>query len=273
MSTVYFGDGWIRSERGLLVPPRRRGCDCGRPHAVELFAGAGGFSYGFHQAGWHVIAAAEYDVAASLTYLANLARPGVRIHTDPTHPVAASARSSKPAKRKTARTAVPFEPHIGTGWIAGEPDDPGCRHFYLYNVRNLTGQRILDDLGLDEVECVFGGPPCQGFSVAGKQDVMDPRNCLIFDFARIVCEIRPKTFVIENVPGLLKMRTPEGIPVVDALALAMSRGGYGEYEPLRRALGATDTARAGMRDAVKKPSAAAADAAVDDELALFEVTP
>ena len=52
------------------------------------------------------------------------------------------------------------------------------------------------------VDVVFGGPPCQGFSLIGKRAPNDERNKLIFAFARILRDIRPKFFVLENVPGL-----------------------------------------------------------------------
>jgi len=53
------------------------------------------------------------------------------------------------------------------------------------------------------IDCLFGGPSCQGFSDMGKQRSDDERNDLIFSFARLVRELKPSTFVIENVPGLL----------------------------------------------------------------------
>lgn len=271
-----FDDGWERSPAGLLIPPTtRKRRPTHRPISIDLFSGAGGFSCGFHQAGWHVAAAVEHDVPAALTYVMNLARPGVQIHIDPEHPEIGPAA---PRTKKKRSAAVPFEPHIGTGWIASQPaDDLGCEHFYVYDVRKLTGERILADLGLDvgEVGCVFGGPPCQGFSVAGRQDVMDPRNSLVFEFARLVCEIQPQTFVMENVTGILTMRTPEGMLVLDALAAYMSGRGYSDYEALRKALGAAPNARAGVREAKaranKRQTAKAEIPKREGQDALFEI--
>jgi len=54
----------------------------------------------------------------------------------------------------------------------------------------------------DDVDVVFGGPPCQGFSVAGKMDPDDPRSKLIFSFCAIVEQLQPKGFVMENVKAL-----------------------------------------------------------------------
>lgn len=55
---------------------------------------------------------------------------------------------------------------------------------------------------LPKVDLILGGPPCQGFSFAGKQRIDDPRNFLYLDFKRIVEFIRPKVFLMENVRGL-----------------------------------------------------------------------
>lgn len=52
------------------------------------------------------------------------------------------------------------------------------------------------------VDLVFGGPPCQGFSVAGKMDINDPRSRLIFSFSKVISIVRPKAFVMENVKAL-----------------------------------------------------------------------
>lgn len=53
-----------------------------------------------------------------------------------------------------------------------------------------------------DVDIVFGGPPCQGFSVAGKMDPNDERSQLIFSFMDVVEKVKPKAFVLENVKAL-----------------------------------------------------------------------
>lgn len=58
---------------------------------------------------------------------------------------------------------------------------------------------------LQDSDVVFGGPPCQGFSISGKRDPLDPRNLLYKGFLDVVAEIRPKIFVMENVPNLASM--------------------------------------------------------------------
>lgn len=238
-----------RSPLGLYLPPKTK-ARYDLPVAVDLFAGAGGFGCGMHQAGFHVAAASEVWESAAVTYLVNLARPGVKIHFDTPEREASFAALLErilglDKKSKNSQFGTPWV--AGSGWISSQASGhPGCEHFFLYDVKNLTGELILDALGLGpgDVSVVTGGPPCQGYSTAGKRNLMDPRNSLIFEFARLVCEIQPKTFVMENVPGLLSMTTPEGLPVIDAFCMAVEAGGYGDYDALRRSLMSHPDARA-----------------------------
>jgi DNA (cytosine-5)-methyltransferase 1 len=76
------------------------------------------------------------------------------------------------------------------------------------SLRDLSGRDLLAKAGLKqdiEIDLIAGGPPCQGFSTAGLKDPSDPRNTLIYDFIRIVAELQPQFFIIENVTGLLTM--------------------------------------------------------------------
>lgn len=59
---------------------------------------------------------------------------------------------------------------------------------------------------LDHIDLVFGGPPCQGFSQIGPRDLFDDRNQLYQQYARVVSELRPKAFIMENVPNILLMK-------------------------------------------------------------------
>lgn len=72
------------------------------------------------------------------------------------------------------------------------------------DVRRFGRDRLLSvapEIG-QEIALVAGGPPCQGFSLAGKKDSEDPLNDLVLEFARIVGEVRPMAFLMENVPGI-----------------------------------------------------------------------
>jgi DNA (cytosine-5)-methyltransferase 1 len=73
------------------------------------------------------------------------------------------------------------------------------------------------------IDVVAGGPPCQGFSVGGLQELSDPRNAQLSEFARIVEEVKPASFILENVPGLF---SPRFKPVVDGLIRRFERAGY-----------------------------------------------
>jgi DNA (cytosine-5)-methyltransferase 1 len=72
------------------------------------------------------------------------------------------------------------------------------------SVVGLSGReiRIAAGIGNRQVACVFGGAPCQGFSLIGHRVLEDPRNQLVSEFVRIVSELDAQTFVFENVKGL-----------------------------------------------------------------------
>ena len=80
----------------------------------------------------------------------------------------------------------------------------------------ITGDitEILDlDSLLDKkhlpIDGIIGGPPCQGFSLSGNRDKNDPRNSLFMEFVRFVKFYKPKFFVMENVTGILSMKTKD----------------------------------------------------------------
>lgn len=95
--------------------------------------------------------------------------------------------------------------------------DPICVSTYLYN-RDLSKESFyigdISELNANinnyssqfgEVELVCGGPPCQGFSMANRQRLIDdPRNKLYKEFLSFLSMMRPKFFVMENVKGMLK---------------------------------------------------------------------
>lgn len=66
---------------------------------------------------------------------------------------------------------------------------------YENDIKPLIGNKTID--------VVVGGPPCQGMSLSGPRKFNDPRNRLYLSYIRIVKEVQPKAFVIENVPGLI----------------------------------------------------------------------
>jgi DNA (cytosine-5)-methyltransferase 1 len=83
------------------------------------------------------------------------------------------------------------------------------------------GRRELEaeaGISLKGIDLVVGGPPCQAFSVMGRRrGIEDERGSLTFDFVRIVEELRPRAFLMENVRGLLSMPlAPKGSAIPDA---------------------------------------------------------
>lgn len=66
---------------------------------------------------------------------------------------------------------------------------------YEKHIKRIIGDQVVD--------VIIGGPPCQGMSLSGPRKFDDPRNKLYLSYIRLVDEIRPKAFVIENVPGLV----------------------------------------------------------------------
>jgi len=74
------------------------------------------------------------------------------------------------------------------------------------DIREVMGQEILDfcKIKKGELDLLDASPPCQGFSTAGKRKVTDPRNDLFREFVRLIKELGPKVFVMENVSGLVK---------------------------------------------------------------------
>jgi len=95
-------------------------------------------------------------------------------------------------------------------------DDEACRTHQLNHpqvkvlctdVREVSGADLLAEAGLAEADVIIGGPSCQGFSTQGRRGAWasddDPRNLLYREYARLVGDLRPEWFVMENVPGLL----------------------------------------------------------------------
>ncbi len=223
---------YIRTDSGLLLPEH---CYQKRPIAIDLFCGCGGFSLGMIDGGFKVVGAVDQDPTAALSYLANLGSYPVDLRFIENADREAFERVLSRAGEPSSANGIvqPF-----TSGQHRPSDRPGVDHFWLGDIRRLTGQEILEAIGVSagQADCVFGGPPCQGFSRIGKRDVHDPRNSLLFEFARLILELNPKTFVMENVPDIITQVTPEGIPVLDAFCRVLADGGFSGYDSLRRGL-------------------------------------
>jgi DNA (cytosine-5)-methyltransferase 1 len=155
-----------------------------KPVIVDLFAGAGGLSEGFREAGFDVVWANDHIPVFCETYRRN-------------HP----------------KTLV-----------------------FCGDIREINADKIKNDISGRNVDVVIGGPPCQGFSIAGRRDINDPRNSLFMEFVRMVDGLKPKYFVMENVPGILTMATAKNENVVEIIEKEFEKIGYKmKYKKLRAA--------------------------------------
>ena len=74
------------------------------------------------------------------------------------------------------------------------------------DLSEVSGRTLLELAGIKTVDFVVGGPPCQPFSIVGKRmGSDDDRADLMDDYVRIVAELKPSAFVLENVPNLSKI--------------------------------------------------------------------
>lgn len=112
---------------------------------------------------------------------------------------------------------------------ANEMDKYACETFRTNHSKTTLLEGDIDECGIElctykKVDVVFGGPPCQGFSVAGKMDPDDPRSRLIFSFCTMVELLKPKAFVMENVKSLGSLAKFEGVR--SALISRFQKAGY-----------------------------------------------
>ena len=152
------------------------------PIVIDLFCGAGGFSEGIIQSGFEIVFSSD--------------------------------KSSEVMRTYTNR-------HKNLGLIEGENT-----HFELADIQELTGQTIFESINnlkkykdrnitRGDIDVTFGGPPCQGFSRAGKRDANDPRNMLFHEYLRIIKDVFPKYVVMENVEGFMDMQMLDFPSVID----------------------------------------------------------
>jgi len=128
---------------------------------IDLFSGCGGFSLGLGNAGWEGVFAVEKDSMAFDTFKHNLIDGKYGHFNWP---------EWLPKKETTIQTLLKD---------------------YKEQLETLKGK----------VDLIAGGPPCQGFSLAGRRNSKDPRNKLSNEYAKMVKIISPKYLVLENVRG------------------------------------------------------------------------
>lgn len=99
----------------------------------------------------------------------------------------------------------------------------GCKGVHL-DLSKASGKDVLRLAGVGNIDLVVGGPPCQAFSIAGKQlGLKDARGRLIHDFVRIVAELAPEAFIFENVANLSGV---DGGKHLEAIVRHLTDAGY-----------------------------------------------
>lgn len=120
-----------------------------------------------------------------------------------------------------------------TSILGNDIEESACITFKINNpevkvlcsdISKAETKEIINRLGkINDVDIISGGPPCQGFSMAGFRDIKDPRNQLFRDFVDVVSEIKPKVIIFENVQGILTLNNGE---IYKELSLLFGDIGY-----------------------------------------------
>lgn len=84
------------------------------------------------------------------------------------------------------------------------------------DITKVSNDFIKKTIGNKEIHLVAAGPPCQGFSLAGKRDINDPRNKLFKELLRVVKVVNPPVFLMENVKGILTMNEGKVIKEIES---------------------------------------------------------
>ena len=170
--------------------PRKR-----KYNIIDLFAGAGGLSEGFVQAGFNPIAL-DKDACDTLRTRACYHYLVANGHTDVYYTYLKGEIS-----RETLYKSVP--PHIIDSVINVEISDATIKSTFK-QIRKLARHKHID--------FIIGGPPCQAYSLLGRHHKTmedDPRTRLYLQYGKFLQEFMPYGFVFENVPGLLSAKKGE----------------------------------------------------------------
>lgn len=194
------------------------------PNYLDLFAGAGGLSEGFIQAGYTPVAHVEMDEAACYTlktraayhWLKNAKR--IDVYKNYLNGKIDREKFYSSVPKETLDSVLRYE-------ITEEslPD-------IFQKVDKLLGDQSLD--------LIIGGPPCQAYSLVGRARsdtgmVGDKRNYLYKLYAKFLQRYRPKFFVFENVVGLLSAKEEDGSLHFDNMRSLFEACGYStEYQVL-----------------------------------------
>jgi len=165
---------------------------------IDLFAGAGGLSEGFVQAGFVPIAHIEMDKDACDTLKTRCCYHYLRSHDN--LDVYYSYLKGE-ITREALYSSVP-KAVVDTVINVKISDETISDTFK--QIHKIAGKRGID--------MIVGGPPCQAYSLLGRHDKRmedDPRTLLYLQYGKFLKEFKPKGFVFENVPGLLSAKKGE----------------------------------------------------------------
>ncbi len=169
-----------------------------KPKYIDLFAGCGGLSLGLERAGWALDFAVEKSPMAAETFFYNLISGG-------THNAGFSDELT---------LDLTIDESIKRGLLVGPVSEI------------LGSTSALKNLENRDVALMAGGPPCQGFSLAGTRNAKDSRNDLPWEFVDLVGKVKPTFVVMENVLGInSKFSNSEDQSVYQNLAVALSHAG------------------------------------------------
>ena len=204
--------------RGSIGERGRTGHDAASRHrvltAIDLFAGAGGFSLGLRRAGFDVVLANEYSVDAEWTYRHNILgdTPEGAFPKRPDDPSTRARKAYRDAARQKMlkdRETLPrdFDRHMRGGDIREMLPD----QWLLTWLRRRPAS----------IDLLVAGPPCQGFSCAGRAGPDDERNLLVHEAIRVIRIVQPRIAILENVPGMLERHAD----LIREIGLGLSRRG------------------------------------------------
>lgn len=96
-----------------------------------------------------------------------------------------------------------------------------CRDIF-----KITTKEIKEKIKNQKIDVVVGGPPCQGFSLAGKRKNNDERNKLVMNYVKLVKKLSPTFFVMENVLGILSMKDEKNNLIIENLEKVFNKMKY-----------------------------------------------
>jgi len=184
---------------------------------LDLFAGAGGLSEGFIQAGFEPIAHVEMNSAAAFTLKTRMAYHFLRKSGDLS---LYGDYLLQKIDRSQFYSKIPN--NILESVVNSEISDETLQGIF---------ESIDRQLGNKQLDLIIGGPPCQAYSIAGRVRsptgmLGDKRNYLFLYYAEFLKRYGPKYFVFENVTGLLSAKDSDGTKYLDKMRFVFKQYGY-----------------------------------------------